>query len=591
MAADLRRFLAYEPIRAKPAGPLLRASKWIRRNPWPVSAIAAVIVVVVAAFALWVKARSDARAALLENARAELAEGDRIREEYDELGTKIAALREEIERESAVLEGHESSEVKLPIWEKEEAARALEADRDRRLDEVVRQYQGGLAILGEDSEASDRLAGFYLERYLEAESAGDRTAMRALREGVERFDGSGELLARIASPTGLLNLETNPAGAEVYVFRYVERYRRLWPCPFDVARGAVATLPTAERAATIPLSETLHVSPAAGASLATTAANRLGATPLREVALPPGSYLLILRREGYVDARYPVLIESDKASGPRAPIPLYLPDVHPDPERWAYVPEGTSIVGGDPAAYGSRPRRQVHVPGFFIMRREVTNEEYVRFLNQRSHFEGDDRAEWFRYAPRLHRREGLRRGTPTFWTFNEKRRRFSRLMHVPPNGSVPGISWEAAAAYAAWRNREAEQLGERFEYALPTEDEWERAARGADGRAFPWGNGFDWTFALGVRSVPLDTVNSLSPVSLYPADESPFGVLDLAGCLREHCSDLALDARWPDRHAIHGGSLTVTSARQMRSATRSSADPGEPNGNFGFRLICREKAR
>ncbi|MGH7150638.1 MAG: formylglycine-generating enzyme family protein, partial [Planctomycetota bacterium] len=96
-----------------------------------------------------------------------------------------------------------------------------------------------------------------------------------------------------------------------------------------------------------------------------------------------------------------------------------------------------------------------------------------------------------------------------------------------PDWPVLAISWEDASAYVAWLDRRAEEKGERWEYALPKEEEWERAAKGADGRSFPWGNGFDWTFCKGGSSRV--AAAQPEPVALFPADESPFGVRDMGG--------------------------------------------------------------
>jgi toxoflavin biosynthesis protein ToxD len=92
---------------------------------------------------------------------------------------------------------------------------------------------------------------------------------------------------------------------------------------------------------------------------------------------------------------------------------------------------------------------------------------------------------------------------------------------APADHPVIGITWDAATAYSRWLG---EQLG-RPEVRLPTEDEWERAARGDDGREFPWGG----QYRTGLANLVDLGVGTTTPVGSFPAGASPFGVLDMAG--------------------------------------------------------------
>ena len=156
------------------------------------------------------------------------------------------------------------------------------------------------------------------------------------------------------------------------------------------------------------------------------------------------------------------------------------PAIPAAPDGMVHVPGGDFLMGSDDAEELSRPAHFVSVRPFFIDRTEVTNEAYRRFVEATN------------YDP------------PSTW----KDGAFSPGEEQMP---VTGVTWYDAAAYAAW-------AGKR----LPTEAEWEFAARGAEGRKYPWGNDWDATLAnLDNNIKALRRVGEGTP--------SPLGVFDLAG--------------------------------------------------------------
>ena len=86
------------------------------------------------------------------------------------------------------------------------------------------------------------------------------------------------------------------------------------------------------------------------------------------------------------------------------------------------------------------------------------------------------------------------------------------------------VSWNDAKAYAKWAG-----------VTLPTEAQWEKAARGTDGRVYPWGN--DWDAAKCNNSVGANHPGKTSPVGSFPAGASPYGCLDMAGNVWQWCAD------------------------------------------------------
>jgi serine/threonine-protein kinase len=137
-----------------------------------------------------------------------------------------------------------------------------------------------------------------------------------------------------------------------------------------------------------------------------------------------------------------------------------------------------------------------------------------------------------------------------------------------------GVSFDDAKAFVAWKS---ERDGRA--YRLPTEQEWEKAARGADGRVFPWGNGFDPTFCKMALSRPGRP--QPEPVGSYGADTSVYGMQDSAGAIREWTDsffDLSHDTR-----VLRGGAWYFN-PHYCRLAFRHGYLPHIVFTNFGFRL-------
>ncbi len=248
------------------------------------------------------------------------------------------------------------------------------------------------------------------------------------------------------------------------------------------------------------------------------------------------------------------------------------------------IPAGPFIMGSDPeeretayrldeAAYGHsvtrkngwydrEPQRTVVLDAYQIQSVPVTNAAYARFLQDTGHPPpAVDRTTWDGYGL-IHPYE---RALPYMW----------ETAMPPPDRldhPVVMVSHGDARAYARWLSR---QTGKTWR--LPTEAEWEKAARGTDGRYFPWGNRFDPEKLNSHDAGPFATV----PVGSFPDGASPFGLLDAAGQVFEWTSTKAGDAR----HIVKGGSWDDRGCGVCRPAARHSRPDDIKHILVGFRLV------
>jgi formylglycine-generating enzyme required for sulfatase activity len=166
------------------------------------------------------------------------------------------------------------------------------------------------------------------------------------------------------------------------------------------------------------------------------------------------------------------------------------------------VPAGPFLMGsaGDALSYNDeQPQHEVTLPAFEIGRYPVTNAEYAAFV------------------------EATDRDPPDQWSDG-------RLPEKLAAHPVVNVTWRDAQAYADWLQ---EQTGTH--YRLPTEAEWEKAARSTDGRLWPWGNEWDPGRCNSREGGPGTT----TPVGQYsPIGDSPFGCADMAGNVWEWCQSL-----------------------------------------------------
>jgi len=182
------------------------------------------------------------------------------------------------------------------------------------------------------------------------------------------------------------------------------------------------------------------------------------------------------------------------------------------------IPAGEFVMGSDPgkdpdARDDEQPQHTIYLPDYAMARTPVTNAQYAVFLQAT------------RYDP------------PRHWRIWFWKRRW------PPMGRqdypVVNVSWYDARAYCQWLS---EVTGKS--YRLPSEAEWEKAARGTNGRIYPWGDEWDPQCCYTAEGrAKEDTI----PVGTHPQGASPYGLLDMIGNVWEWTSSLwGPDLRHPD---------------------------------------------
>lgn len=213
--------------------------------------------------------------------------------------------------------------------------------------------------------------------------------------------------------------------------------------------------------------------------------------------------------------------------------------------------------------YDSEPdQTAVTTDAYEIMRTPVTNRQYTAFVRATGHAPPDVAPRtWVSYGL-IHPYGRTRRHAWTGGTFPEGR----------ADHPVALVSHADAVAYADWLSRETGQT-----WRLPTAIEWEKAARGADGRMFPWGDAWDAARLNSHDAGPFDT----TPVGAFPAGASPFGLLDAAGQVFEWTATPAGSGRF----MVKGGSWDDKGCGVCRPAAGHGRPEAIKHILIGFRLL------
>ena len=416
------------------------------------------------------------------------------------------------------LTGHEPIEVKRARWALEDRAAELSKAARSAAAEAEARFLQAIERAPNHIRGRSHLADLHWQRYREARHDNDFERAQSEIRLVGRFH-DGAYTARLR-PKVSLTLNTTSPGAEVYRHPFIERDRVLVP-----DRGEY-----------------------------------LGRTPLVRFPLPTGRQLLEIRHPDRPPVRLPLLAwQGDEI---RLDVPLPRREILGS--DFVFVPPGEFLRGHDPQAVLAAPSARVDLDAYAIGRFPITCAEYFEFLNALTPDEAAAR------APRA--------GRPILGPEAQTGRWSLPVTDSDgdvwlPSWPIVNVSLRDAEAYARWRSAR-----DGVTYRLPTDDEWEKAARGTDGRVFPWGDHFDPTFCNIRGSRPTCTVPEA--VGMFPADESPYGVRDTAGGVREWTSSKLAG----EQHSTRGGAWNLF-AFFCRAAGRFGQRPNTTLSSLGFRLV------
>jgi eukaryotic-like serine/threonine-protein kinase len=449
-------------------------------------------------------------------------------------------------------------------------ALALAEKADRGYGRAAQSLETTLMVDAARSDVQGLLGDVLYERAALAEGAHHTAQRDELLQRLGLYDHSGERRRRWDAPARLA-VESAPSGARVAVFRFTSS-------PTSGFHAASTGL--APGAPDLPGQTLLKL-------------RDLGPTPLPDLTLEPGSYLLTLAMPGRSPVRYPVLL----ARGEDLRLTIPLPLLTHVPDGFVYVPRGRFLFGSAAdeevrrAFFNTAPLHPVETGAYLIAKNETTYAEWLTYLGALPPKERARRTpkvsgltgalelreleggEWQLTIQPTTRAYSARSGEMI--RYESRKRRFVQdWLRFP----VSGISLEDAEDYASWLDATGRVPGAR----LCDEHEWERAARGADGREFPHGDrlepddaNIDATYGKQPLAFGPDEVGS------HPASRSPFGLDDACGNVFEWTTS-KLAAR---ENVLRGGAYYYDNTT-VRSTNRQVSEPSARDPNIGIRICA-----
>jgi formylglycine-generating enzyme len=260
------------------------------------------------------------------------------------------------------------------------------------------------------------------------------------------------------------------------------------------------------------------------------------------------------------------------------------PDLLPE---LALIPAGEFLMGSDEGEDDERPAHRLRIEDFYVSLCPVTHADYARFVRETGY-----RVPAVYELPLVVTAGGAERER----SFRAASQPYLWLDHTPPPGKadhpVTLVRHEDAVAYCGWL---ATATGRGFR--LPTEAEWERAARGGtDGRRYPWGERLDRNMANFLADPSAKPLHGTTACRTYPPNG--YGLFDMTGNVWEWVHDWYDPRNYsvPDRsqmgprqghlRILRGGSWLVADVRMLSCSYRHKVPPDTYSYGIGFRVAC-----
>ena len=471
---------------------------------------------------------------MLKEALAELEKFREWHRESNQLEINAPAV-------SKAFRGWDPVEIKEPIWRLSDRIQEVKCLLGMAAARIEFLLTKALEEPTSRGAAIDTFCDYYWECFQQAESAGNATLLEYYKTKINELNL--QKYKREIEGNGVLTLSSSPNGAGVYLAKYHN-------AGFFLQLG-----------------ESVY----------------LGETPITGLTLAMGSYLVILRKDGYRDVRYPIHISRNF----RWEGNVILFTDEQIGQGFLHIPAGPFLAGGDPETRGwALSAGRPFIDDFFLAEHPVLSCEYLEFINDLAKI---DRDQARRRSPRVYPESDA-------YLIESNEGKFE----LPPPGAdgqgwearmpIIGVSWHDAIAYCDWRSKR-----DGCVVRLPTEYEWEKAARGVDGRWYPWGNRFD-PCLCNMRD---SRAQGPGPVIVdeFPTDCSVYGVRSLAGNVRDWtstCVDETVGGQLESSNMTHSRKHRVRNSRVIRGgawspivprlADRYWISPDLVLGFLGFRL-------
>jgi formylglycine-generating enzyme required for sulfatase activity len=435
--------------------------------------------------------------------------------------------------------------------------RALLPAIDLAFEQAERAYEAAFMLDQSRTDHRARLVDIRAEHFLFAEDFRLGNKADVLQERIAAIDVDGSKRKALAAP-GNLVLRTKPAASRIVLERYETD-------PVTARRNAKAI--------------------------------RLLQGAESTTALAPGSYRLVFDGSGLAHVTFPFEIQR----GEQTVVDLSFPAAASVPDGFVYVPPGDFLFGENDEQLRTQfldsvPLHRRRTDAFLIARHETTYQEWIAFLDALPVAERD------KYAPNVSTaiRGSLRlREVDDAWrlVFQPTTERYSASSDQPiayqgrhqrerqnwTRFPVAGLSPSEVGRYVKWLRDTGRLPGAR----LCTDAEWERAARGADDRLFPHGDGLEKDDAnFDVTYGRIDAAYGPDEVGSHPASRSPFDVDDLAGNLFE----LVTSSVKADELAVRGGGYYFA-AVNCRSTNRQVVPAVFRDVTTGIRVCASVQGR